>query len=147
MSHHFDAKRAVIRPSAYDDAMSESPWSAIIGPSFTEERFLDELGIDAVQLESAVRWSRVLRLTTADGHHIYPVWQVRDGALVDGLQPVLETLRAGIEDPWTWAQWLCTPIDDNEGGDGVERAIDQLAAGNIAAVLRDAAHDAAAWAQ
>ena len=127
--------------------MTESPWAAIIGPVYSEESVLRELGMNAVQLERAVRWSQILRLTTADGHEVYPAWQIRNGALVDGLQPVIETLRTGIEDPWTWAQWLCTPIGEVEGGDGVERAIDWLAAGRLAEVLRDAGHDAANWAR
>jgi hypothetical protein len=127
--------------------MERSPWSDIIGPVYSEASVLRELGMDAVQLERAVRWSQILRLITADGHQVYPAWQIRDGALVDGLQPVIETLRTGIEDPWTWAQWLSTPIDEVEGGDGVERAIDWLAAGRLAEVLRDAEHDAASWAR
>ncbi len=60
-----------------------------------------------------------------------------------GLSEVLPILGAGVGDPWTWAQWLNTPL---RGGDGVERRhIDRLSAGEVAGVAAAARRDAASW--
>ena len=56
----------------------------------------------------------------------------------------LDVLRTGVDNPWTWAQWLNTPLTDD---DGVEQPanIERLREGQLADVLLEAEHDAAAW--
>lgn len=102
--------------------------------------------MDPVTLEHAVRWLRVLRVVTDDGRHLYPAWQMKRGTVVDGLQPVLETPRAGADDPWSWALWLCSVVRDDDGGDGVRGQIDDLIAGRLAGVLHRANQVADEWA-
>ncbi len=104
------------------------------------------LRVDAVKLEESVRWLRVLRVLTATGHHLYPAWQLNDGAVVQGLQPVLETLRTGTEDEWSWALWLCSKVLERDGGDGTRRQVDELANGDIGTVLARAERMAEGWA-
>ncbi len=87
---------------------------------------------------------QILELVADDGVVLYPAFQVTDGRIVDGLPRVLEVLSTGIRSTWTWAQWLNTRPDD---GDGTElpSAIEQLRAGELEDVLREARHDAWAW--
>lgn len=116
----------------------EGRWAEIVGLCFTPERCAGEVGMSLSELSAAAAELRALRLLTADGSEIYPVFQVRNGQLTPGLQTVLQILRTGIDDPWTWAQWLNTEVES-------ERSIDALWAGEVASTLRDARHDAWAW--
>ncbi len=115
----------------------------IVGPCYSSGGLQKELGVGRAALSKAVRERRALRLDTSDQRTLYPAFQVRNSALVPGLSEVLPILGAGVDDPWTWAQWLNTPL---RGGDGVERRhIDRLAAGEVAGVVAAARRDAASW--
>lgn len=131
---------------AYARIVIADPWEAFVAPLLTEEQFARELQVDSFALDEAVRWLQILRLTTDDGHQLYPAWQLDGGTVVAGLQPVLGTLRTGTEDEWSWALWLCSIVRDDDHGDGVRRQIDELVAGNVAPVLRRAAQMAEGWA-
>lgn len=121
----------------------KNPWADIVGPCYTSGGIQKELGVGRAALSKAVRERRALRLETSDRRTLYPAFQVRNGALVPGLSDVLALLRSGVDDPWTWAQWLNTPV---RGGDGLERRhIDRLSTGEIAGVLAAARRDAASW--
>jgi len=63
-----------------------------------------------------------------------------DGQTVPSLKDVLRTLATGVNDPWTWAQWLAAP--DTRA----VRHIDRLWAGLDAEVLYHARQAAAQWA-
>ncbi|MDT0116621.1 hypothetical protein Q9R20_06415 [Microbacterium sp. PRF11] len=126
--------------------MSDVEWARHIGKSLSTTEICRELDLDPIGLEVAVRWLRVLRVVTDDGRHIYPAWQINRGAVVHGLRPVLETLRTGADDPWSWALWLHSDVRDDDGGDGRRRQIDDLAAGDVAGVLRRATRVATDWA-
>jgi hypothetical protein len=125
--------------------VAENPWAEIIGPSYTSGTLQRELGVGRGAVSKAVSELRVLRLVTSDGVTLYPAFQVRGGKLVPGLREVLTVLRSGLDDPWTWAQWLNTPLRDDRG-EILPRNIDRLAVGDLDGVLNDARHDAAAWA-
>ena len=116
-----------------------SPWAAIVGPCYTMASFSRVLGVSPVLVGEAAAELRVLRLRTADGVDLFPAFQVRDGHVHPQFQPVLEALRSGIDDQWTWAQWLHTPCLN-----GVVQ-MDKLWAGHLAKVIRDAERDAWAW--
>lgn len=116
----------------------ESPWAAIIGPCYTAERCAGELGIELPELAEAADQLRALRLRTRDELELYPSFQIRRHQLVPGLEQVLRVLQTGINDPWTWAQWLNT----EERGRSAVRA---LWAGDLETTLREARHDAWAW--
>lgn len=121
----------------------KNPWADIVGPCYSSGGLQKELGVGRAALSKAVRESRALRLETSDRRTLYPAFQVRNGALVPGLSDVLAILRAGVDDPWTWAQWLNTPL---RGGDGIERRhIDRLSSGEIVGVVAAARRDAHSW--
>jgi hypothetical protein len=122
-----------------------TPWSDIVGPCYTSGALQREIDRGRGALSKAVSELRALRLETADHQTLYPSFQVRNGALVPGLQDVLVALREGINDPWTWAQWLTA---QPQGRDGEERRrhIDELIDGDIDEVVTAAKQAAAAWA-
>ncbi|MGV2984405.1 hypothetical protein ACNPNP_11950 [Microbacterium sp. AGC85] len=87
---------------------------------------------------------RVLELSTSDDTVLYPAFQVHEGHLVEGIDQVLQVLSTGTNGRWTWAQWLNTRVDDDTGEEAPS-AIEQLCAGHLEDVLRDARHTAWAW--
>ena len=97
-------------------------------------------GVTEAAVRAAAADLSILALTTADDVQILPSFQVRDGRGVPRLRPVLETLRTGIDDPWTWAQWLNVDMPDRG------RYIDELWAGEFTLMLTQARHAAWAWA-
>lgn len=125
--------------------IAASPWPDVIGPVYSSGSLQRELGVGRQAVSKAVAELRLLRLTTADGHTVYPAFQVRDGAAVRGIRPVLSALQRGIDDPWTWAQWLAAPEPVGRR-DAPGRHIDRLLAGDVETVVRDAERTAASWA-
>ncbi|KSU55010.1 hypothetical protein [Microbacterium enclense] len=123
--------------------MSEplSPWAEIVGPCFTVASFARATGMIEKDVRAAAADLSILALTTLDGVQILPSFQVRDGRIVPRLRPILETLRGGIDDPWTWAQWLNIDMPDKD------RHIDEIWAGEFTLTLTEARHTAWAWAQ
>ncbi len=121
--------------------MESSPWAEIVGPCFTVPAFSRATGMEGDVVRAAAAELRVLVLVTADDLELLPSFQVRDGRVVPQLQPVLEALRGGIDDPWTWAQWL------NAAAPGERRHIDDLWAGAVSLTLTSARRTAWAWAQ
>lgn len=126
-------------------AVAPNPWADIVGACYTSGSLQRELGIGRGAVSKAVKELRLLRLVTREGTTLYPAFQVRHGRVVPGLERVLRELNTGIGDPWTWAQWLNTALPGT-GGVPQPRNIDRLARGDVDAVVRDAAEDAAAWA-
>jgi hypothetical protein len=116
-----------------------NPWADIVGLSYTTASFLDVIGGTEADLDRAADELRVLRLTTVEGVILYPAFQVHDGSLVPGLDQVLPVLRTGVDDPWTWAQWLNTDLP------GRGRNIDRLIDGGLDAVVRRAEQAAGSW--
>lgn len=122
----------------------ENPWARIIGPCYRADSFARALGWTGADVTRGSASLAVLELLTDEGIRLYPTFQVRDGRLVPGLQEVLQVLRTGTESRWTWAQWLNTRLDDEDGGE-LPSAIEQLAAGELEDVLLEARHDAWSW--
>ncbi len=116
-----------------------SPWAEIVGPCYTVESLSRVLGLPPVQIGEAADKLTVLRLRTADDVDVFPAFQVRDGRVCPDLRPVLATLRSGVGDPWTWAQWLDVEVR------GEPSHMSRLWAGDLEGVLRDAGQDAWAW--
>ena len=129
--------------------IAASPWAEIVGPCYTSGSLQKELGRGRAAISKAVAELRLLRLTTADGQTVYPAFQIVDGVAVRGMREVLTALRVGIDDEWTWAQWLNTPVPDRASGDGTgrrRRNIERMIAGEVEAVVQAAERTAASWA-
>jgi len=121
-----------------------NPWAEIVGPCYTTASIRRTLRWTSAQVAAAVEALSLLELEADDGVRLYPAFQIAEGRVIDGVTDVLRVLSAGTKSTWTWAQWLSTPVDD-ETGEEAPSAIEQLRAGRIEDVLRDARHAAAAW--
>lgn len=122
----------------------KSPWAAIIGPCYRASSLARELGWTQEKVTAAAAALKLLELETADDVRVYPAFQLWEGRVLDGLADVLQVLSTGTSGKWTWAQWLNAPVDDVTG-ESAPSAIEQLRAGQLDSVLRDARHAAAAW--
>lgn len=118
-----------------------NPWAEIVGPCYTTQSVARTLGWTEGGVTEAAEALRLLALETDDGVILYPSFQLHEGRVVEGLADVLTVLLTGTASRWTWAQWLNTAIPGAEP----PRHIENLRAGNLDEVLRDAAHDAWAW--
>ncbi len=121
-----------------------NPWAAIIGPCYSASSLARTLGWNEALIVEAAASRHLLELETSDGASLYPAFQVWGGRVVDGLGAVLQVLSTATSSRWTWAQWLNASTDD-DSGDDAPSAIEQLRAGQLDNVLRDARHAAAAW--
>lgn len=121
-----------------------NPWAPIVGPCYTATSLARALGWTESKVNEAADSLALLRLTTADGVELYPAFQIQDGEPLRGLAKVLRVLRTGVNDPWTWAQWLNTPLSDENGVLQLTNA-QRLREEQLGDVLREAQHDAAAW--
>lgn len=118
-----------------------NPWAEIVGPCFTTTTLARTMGWTEAEVSEAAEALRLLRLHTDDGKSLFPAFQLHEGDVVEGLQAVLRVLRSGVDDPWTWAQWLNTETYEPHS----RRPIEMLGSGQIEQALRDAHHDAWAW--
>jgi hypothetical protein len=119
-----------------------SPWNELIGPFTRTEGVQARLGITRQAVASKAARRRLLRVITADGLHLFPIWQFGPTGVVAGLPDVLALFDENAVDGWTLAGWLRTP-DPDLG----EAPIDALQRGEFArvmAVARDAARALAA---
>lgn len=135
----FASEMTEVVTGAAEAAGEMSPWADVVGPCYTVGTLCQVLGVSSRHLSDAGAELRLLRLPTADGVDLFPTFQVRGGQLCPGMASVLAVLRRGIDDPWTWAQWLNSP-----GCNGVI-AVESLWKGDVGEVLRDAERDACAW--
>lgn len=120
---------------------ASNPWAEIIGPCYTATSMARTLGWTEAEAIEAGKHLRLLMLRTDDDVLLFPAFQLLDGKVVKGLPRVLLILEIGIDDPWTWAQWLNTELP----GEDPPRNIQYLYDGRLDEVLRDAEHDAWAW--
>jgi hypothetical protein len=104
---------------------------AQLGPFYPTRAVTKWLGMTRQALDQRVRARKMLGCPTADGgQRVYPVWQfTNDGHLIPHLAAVLNSLHEGIDDPWTWATWLATPVPGRFEG---KPAYQWLAAGRDA---------------
>ncbi len=121
----------------------KNAWADIVGPCYTAATLARELGWSEDEVADET-WFTLLPLETREGRLLYPAFQVHEGRLVDGIADVMLALSVGTHDSWTWAQWLNTPVHD-ETGEDAPSAIEQLRAGRLEDVLRDARRAASSW--
>lgn len=91
--------------------------AVFVGPVWSETKASQSLGVKPDGLGALASVGGVLRLVTADGEAVYPVWQFsRRGGQVEvkpGLVPLFRVL-SGF-DGWTVALLLHTPAPELEG--------------------------------
>lgn len=83
-----------------------SPWDERIGPFLRSEGVQARLGITRQAVAAKAARRRLLRVFTADGVALFPVWQFEDGRVVPGLAEVLALFPEDAIDGWTLAGWL-----------------------------------------
>jgi hypothetical protein len=98
------AKRAV-----HATAPEASPWDELVGPFLRSDGVQARLGISRQAVAAKASRRRLLRTITADGEHLYPLWQFVGEQLVDGLAEVFSLFPESSVDGWTMAAWLRTP--------------------------------------
>jgi hypothetical protein len=83
-----------------------SPWSAAIGPVYTQPQVRMLTGAGSRQaLADRVARRTLLGLHTSDGHVVYPVFQFTGSQVLPGLNKVLQAVGDSV-DGWTLASWL-----------------------------------------
>ncbi len=119
-----------------------SPWDELVGPFLRSEGVQARLGISRQAVAAKAARRRLLRTITADGEHLYPLWQFDRRGLVPGLAEILALFPEPAVDGWTLAGWLRTPEPELD-----ERPLDALARGElerVRTVARTAARAVAA---
>lgn len=117
----------------------------IVGPCYTPASIARTLHRNTDQIQRMVEAGELLALTTADGHTVYPSFQLDHGVPVEHLGDVLRILRHGIDDPWAWALWLTGHPSSPTPGFMPPSRVEQLRAGEAQTVLLAAEHTAYAW--
>ena len=103
-----------------------SPWDDLVGPFTRSDGVQQRLGISRQAVAAKASRRRLLRVVTADGDHLYPVWQFADGGLIQGLAELLAMFPEADVDGWTLAGWLRTPDPELD-----EPPIDALRRGEV----------------
>jgi hypothetical protein len=134
--------RSFAERAVHATAPEASPWDELVGPFLRSDGVQVRLGISRQAVAAKAARRRLLRTITADGEHLYPLWQFDGDKLVDGLAEVLALFPESSVDGWTLAAWLRTP-DPDLGGP----PLDALARGErerVWTVARSAARSLAA---
>ena len=119
-----------------------SPWDDLIGPFTKTEGVQARLGISRQAVAAKAARRRLLRVITADGQHLYPLWQFDGKTELAGLPDVLALFPEEAVDGWTVGGWLRT-TDPELGGS----PYDALARHDVAKVMAAARSAAAALAR
>lgn len=113
--------------------------AALVGPVWSAANTCRSLGVSQGGLAALGSAGDVLRLVTADGEAVYPVWQFSRRGQVHvkpGLVPLVRTLRGF--DGWTVAVLLHTPapeLDDLSPLDWLAEGRDGEAVAALAVVV------------
>lgn len=123
-------------------APEASPWDDLAGPFLRSDGVQARLQISRQAVAAKAARRRLLRTITADGEHLYPLWQFVGDQLVDGLAEVFSLFPEKDVDGWTLAAWLRTP--DPDLGEPPLDAVVRGECERVQAVARSAARSLAA---
>lgn len=129
--------RSFAERAVHATAPEASPWDELVGPFLRSDGVQARLGISRQAVAAKAARRRLLRTITADGEHLYPVWQFDGDQLIDGLAELFSVFPESSVDGWTVAAWFRTP--DPELG---EPPLDALTRGErerVRTVARSAA--------
>ncbi|HET9874949.1 MAG TPA: hypothetical protein VFQ37_04190 [Mycobacterium sp.] len=104
--------RSFAERAVHATAPEASPWDDLVGPFLRSDGVQARLGISRQAVAAKAARRRLLRTITADGEHLYPLWQFDCDHLVDGLAEVVSLFPESSVDGWTLAAWLRTPDPD-----------------------------------
>ena len=133
----FGEPRSFAERAVHASAPLASPWDELVGPFLRSDGVQARLKISRQAVAAKAARRRLLRTVTADGAHLYPLWQFDGDGLVAGLPELLALFPERAVDGWTVAAWLRT-VDPDLG----EAPFDVLARGELDRV-RDVARTAA----
>lgn len=114
-----------------------SAWDELVGPFLRSEGVQARLQISRQAVAAKAARRRLLRTITADGDHLYPLWQFEGAGLVPGLAEILPLFPEPQVDGWTLAAWFRTP--DPELGEPPLAALSRGELDRVRAVARTAA--------
>lgn len=117
----------------------------IVGPCYTTASIARTLHLTTDDVQRMAGSGELLALTTADGHTVFPSFQLDRDVVVERLGDVLRILRHGVDDPWAWALWLRGHPSSAAPGFTPPSRVEQLRAGEAQTVLLAAEHTAYAW--
>ncbi len=80
--------RSFAERAVHATAPEASPWDELVGPFLRSDGVQARLGISRQAVAAKAARRRLLRTITADGEHLYPLWQFEGDQLVDGLAEV-----------------------------------------------------------
>ncbi|WAC50234.1 hypothetical protein [Frigoribacterium sp. SL97] len=92
-----------------------SPINLELGPFYTTASLTRWLGVTRQYVHELVRQRRILSLTTADRHKVYPSFQFGGKGAVLPHMPELVAIFENQLEPATQAMWLVTPNGDLGG--------------------------------
>jgi hypothetical protein len=119
-----------------------SPWDELVGPFTLSDGVQARLGITRQAVAAKAGRRRLLRVISADGVHLYPLWQFDGNRVVAGLPEILALFPEEAVDGWTLAGWLRTP--EPELGEPPMAALARGEAARVQAAARMAARSLAA---
>lgn len=118
--------RSFAERAVHASAPLASPWDDLVGPFLRSEGVQARLKISRQAVAAKAARRRLLRAVTADGEHLYPLWQFDGDHLVTGLAEMLALFPERSVDGWTLAAWLRT-LDPDLG----EAPLDVLSRGEL----------------
>jgi hypothetical protein len=123
-----------------------SQWDDLLGPFYGGAQIAEVLGGISRQAVAERRERRtLLGLKTADGHWVYPVFQLDErNTVLPGLSDLLRALAESGVDDWSLAGWLVSPLRSLAGRTPIEWL---LQSGDLAALLAAGREAARRFAQ
>lgn len=120
-----------------DTPLDARALDSLIGPFASVESVAGRLGITLDDVTSRATQRQILRVISADGLDLYPLWQFDGDRLVAGLAEVLAFFPEDAVDGWTLAAWLRTP--EPELGESPVDGLLRGAAASVKVAARTAA--------
>ncbi|WP_448073901.1 hypothetical protein [Georgenia yuyongxinii] len=121
----------------------EDPAAEAIGPVYGTADLVSWLDVSKQGLNQKARAGGILAFKTADGHMLYPAWQLDDnGTVRPGVSAVLRELMRGGMGGLTNALWFAAP---NRSLDGTSPAQWLTERRDREPVIRAAKHTASRW--